>query len=489
MSTVETGLYAEKADIDHQEVDKNVLEEEFDAEFERKLVRKLDRLIMPAAMMLYLASGLDKGNLGNAKSIGMVGAEGLGADPTGKKYALLNAFYFIGYALFLVPTTLFAKRTRPNIVLGASGIVWGIAATCTAAVNTYGQAEAVRFLVGFGESGYGPIIPFYLARWYTKRELGLRMTLFMCSAPIAGFITGLIAYGVTFVKNSLEPWRLLFIIEGCPAVVVGFFALWILPGEIATTKCLTEKERACVYARQRRYASHEHHAINWKQVRGVLTSWPILLPTVTYQIVILVGAAIGAFLPTIINDIGYTGAIAQVYTLPPYGCAMICMLLVAWASDRYGRRGPAIVLGFSFMTLGFAMLRGVHSNRNAKFAALVFADIGQFIIIPMNLTWLAENAANESRRALAVPMAIAVAQSIAIASGYMFPAKDSPRYILGSTVCLAICLLGLVVAVSYTLLLRWENARRDRKEGPRDPHITPDTATFGDKAPGFRYNW
>lgn len=64
---------------------------------------------------------------------------------------------------------------------------------------------------------------------------------------------------------------------------------------------------------------------------------------------------------------------------------MICMLLVAWASDRYGHRGPAIILGFSFMTLGFAMLRGVTSNRNAKFAALVFADIGQFIIIPMNL--------------------------------------------------------------------------------------------------------
>lgn len=96
----------------------------------------------------------------------------------------------------------------------------------------------------------------------------------------SGFITGLIAYGVTFV-HTIAPWRLLFLIEGCPAILVGFFALWILPGEIATTKCLTEKERACVYARQRRYASHEHHAINWKQVRGVLTSWPILLRLLT----------------------------------------------------------------------------------------------------------------------------------------------------------------------------------------------------------------
>ena len=55
---------------------------------------------MPAACFLYLFSSLDKGNLGNAKSLGMVGPSekgGLGADPSGNRYALLNALYFIGY--------------------------------------------------------------------------------------------------------------------------------------------------------------------------------------------------------------------------------------------------------------------------------------------------------------------------------------------------------------------------------------------------------
>lgn len=53
---------------------------------------------MPAVCILYLFSSLDKGNIGNAKTLGMVGKEGFGPDPTGKRYALLNAFYFIGYA-------------------------------------------------------------------------------------------------------------------------------------------------------------------------------------------------------------------------------------------------------------------------------------------------------------------------------------------------------------------------------------------------------
>lgn len=48
-----------------------------------------------------------------------------------------------------------------------------------------------------------------------------------------------------------------------------------------------------------------------------------LSAAMTYQCVMIVGAALGAFLPTLVADVGYTGAIAQVYTLPPYGAAAV----------------------------------------------------------------------------------------------------------------------------------------------------------------------
>lgn len=145
----------------------------------------------------------------------------------------------------MIPTTLFAKRTKVNLVIGCSGIWWGIAAASTAAVNSYGTAMAARYFVGFGEAGFGPVIPFYLARWYTKRDLALRMSIFLFSGPLAGVINGLVSYGVSFIKGSLAPWRILFIIEGCPAILAGVFALSILPGDVTTTRWLTEKERAC----------------------------------------------------------------------------------------------------------------------------------------------------------------------------------------------------------------------------------------------------
>ena len=41
---------------------------------------------------------IDKGNLGNAKILGLV--KDFGGDPSGSRYALLNGTYFIGYVAF-----------------------------------------------------------------------------------------------------------------------------------------------------------------------------------------------------------------------------------------------------------------------------------------------------------------------------------------------------------------------------------------------------
>jgi len=47
---------------------------------------------------VYPASSLDKSNLGNAKSLGMM--KDLGHDPTGDTYALLSSLYYVSYAPF-----------------------------------------------------------------------------------------------------------------------------------------------------------------------------------------------------------------------------------------------------------------------------------------------------------------------------------------------------------------------------------------------------
>ena len=62
------------------------------------LTMQLDYSILPILTIIYCCSSLDKSNLGNAKTLGMI--KDIGSDPDGSVYALLNAFYFISYAPF-----------------------------------------------------------------------------------------------------------------------------------------------------------------------------------------------------------------------------------------------------------------------------------------------------------------------------------------------------------------------------------------------------
>lgn len=104
-------------------------------------------------------------------------------------------------------------------------------------------------------------------------------------------------------------------------------------------------------------------------------------------------------------------------------------------------------------------------------------------------TWLTENAGNQARRSVAIPLVLALGQAISTATGYMFPSKDSPSYRSGTLACLGIGVLGLFCTTAYLFLCILVNRHRDRIEGKPAPGFVPDTAHYADKARGFRYKW
>lgn len=104
------------------------------------------------------------------------------------------------------------------------------------------------------------------------------------------------------------------------------------------------------------------------------------------------------------------------------------------------------------------------------------------------MTWAANNAGSESRRAVAVPFAVACAQAVSIGSGYLFPKTDGPKYTKGSAIILALSLAGALFTFIYQMLIRRENKKRDQMEGgPPAAGFIADTTTHADDAPGFRY--
>ena len=103
--------------------------------------------------------------------------------------------------------------------------------------------------------------------------------------------------------------------------------------------------------------------------------------------------------PTILNDLGWTATKAQLYTVPPYACAVVVAILVAFVSDKTNRRGIYLA-AFSLLGItGFCILRWA-TNPNVRYGGVFLITLGAFPGGPGFLSWGMNNAAGPAVRAV-----------------------------------------------------------------------------------------
>lgn len=88
------------------------------AAIDRKLVWRLDLMMIPWLSLLYLLAFLDRTNIGNAKISGLTDPPsqgGLGL--TTQQYNSSLTIFFVSYAVFEPLTNILLKRMRPSIFI------------------------------------------------------------------------------------------------------------------------------------------------------------------------------------------------------------------------------------------------------------------------------------------------------------------------------------------------------------------------------------
>jgi MFS family permease len=191
---------------------------------EKKLVRKLDLHLIPIVMLTYLLSFLDRYappflslpivqwltqhfsvNIGNSRLYNMEKDLGL----VGNQYQIAVSILFVTYIMFEVPSNLVLKKFTPSRWISFITFSWGIVATLTGLVQSYGGLIVCRVLLGALEAGMFPGMSLYLTFWYTKTELALRVGYLFVSAAIAGALGGLLAFGIGRMDGlqGMSGWR------------------------------------------------------------------------------------------------------------------------------------------------------------------------------------------------------------------------------------------------------------------------------------------
>jgi len=170
------------------------------------------------------------------------------------------------------------------------------------------------------------------------------------------------------------------------------------------------------------------------------------------------------FLPTIIKDLGYTSARAQLFTIPPY--ALATLLTIAWAhlSERFHRRAPFALASTTLAIIGYIMLianKNPHKHPGLSYAGTFFAAAGIYPSTALALAWPANNVSGQTKRAVASAMQISIGNLGAVLGTQLYRPAYTPRYLLGHGFALGYLCANLIVTGVIWLVLSKENARRD----------------------------
>ncbi|KAL1630898.1 hypothetical protein SLS56_004711 [Neofusicoccum ribis] len=463
---------------------------DIDYEAEKKLLWKMDWIILPTIAPLYVFSFLDRVNIGNARLYGLEEDLGLSS----MQFSIAISLFFVTYVCVEIPSNLVIKRIGPSRWIAFITFVWGIVATLTGLVQNFGGLVACRLVLGIFEGGFVPGIIVYLTLFYTKKEMALRIAFFMVSAPTAGAFGGLLAYGIGHMDGILghRGWRWIFILEGIPTCILAIIVFFIMADGPETAKFLSPDEKALLRLRQKRCTgwTESSEVLHKEDVYRALLDWKLWMFCVSGfgSATTLYGYA--TFLPTIIHGIdpSYSTAMVQVMTIPCYCAGGIVSLFVAYASDRLQFRG-GIAAGMGLISCtGYVILLSTDDS-SAGYAGCFLIPLGIYTMSGLSLTWLTTNNPRYGKRVTAVAMGTMSVNCGGIMMSYIYPKDEGPRYHRGHAITLSLTL----VSISTIAFLSWYFARANRRRaaGKEDYKIAGMTdeqiKELGDRSPRFVY--
>lgn len=386
---------------------------------EKKLVRKLDKWIIPPVMLLYLFSFLDRVNIGNARLYGL--EEDLGL--VGNQYQFIVSILFVTYMLSEVPSNLVLKKFTPSRWLAFITVSWGLIATLSGITQSFGGMVACRLLLGAVEGGLFPGLAIYLTFFYTKRELALRIGYLFVSSAIAGSTGGLLAYAIGFMDGiaGLKGWRWILIIEGMPTVFLGIAVFWWLADDPASAHYLTAEEKDLMARRMQRqigYTESSDH-LHKKDVYAGFRDWKIWVFAFAQFGVDVILYGYSTFLPTIIRGLGtWSRAEVQALTIPCYALGAATYILVAWLSDRSQRRTVYVVALGLVSATGYAILISPAPGGVKYFGCCIIAT-GLYVIVGIPLAWLPSNNPRYGKRTLATGIQVTIGNAAGIPAPFV----------------------------------------------------------------------
>lgn len=399
--------------------------------------------LLPVLFVSYVIAYMDRIGIGFAK-LRMMGDLGL----NDRIYGLGAGMFFIGFILCEVPGNILLARIGARVWLSRIMISWGIVSVATMFVASGHAFLLIRFLLGAAEAGFVPGVILYLSRWYPVDRRGRIFSILLLGAPVGGIITGPLSGFIMAHMDQvagLHNWQWLFVLQGLPAVLMGFMLFHLLPEQPAQANWLAPQDRAVI---ARDLERHEKTLTQDVTLRhAMLSYWCLTGVMALISIAIYAGVF---WIPSIVKAAGVTDiqTVGLLCALPYVG-AVVFMLLLGYNSDQTGdcrwHIGGVCLTG----AVGF-YISGRPVAGPVPVIALMFSTAIFIGITP--LMWSYASRLLSARQA---PVGLALLNTIGAVGGFFGPtmmgvtsASATGRTTSSMLVALATALGGLIIVTA-----------------------------------------
>ncbi|KAF7377848.1 putative transporter C11D3.18C [Mycena sanguinolenta] len=469
--------------------------------FEKDTMRHVDWRVLPLMSALYAIYLSWTAPISRARTAGMGTDLGL---TIGNRYSVVACLYFVPYTLMYalssglqssaVSTYLFSSQLPGNVFLRFFGVrlwlticvlghvyaseihnldcltccSWGVTQLGMGWVKTWGQLAACRTLLGLFEGGFFPALVFVITTWYKRHEVQTRIASFYLLSVIIGGFSGILAYGITFMKNKggLASWRWIFILEGIATIVLAILNhLFIADFPEKNTFLTPEQTKLVLHRIEVDRGDAVPDEITMQKVLHHMADWTLWAYALMFMSSAMPVNAIAFFGPTILSSMGFNLKDSLLLTTPPYVsifAAFTCFIF-AWMSDRAKIRAPFIAFHAVLMFVGVSVT-GYTEHNGPRYFGLFLVTAGASTAIPAILAYVgANNIVSQSRRAVQTAVVISAGGVGGIFATLVFRQQDFPRYMPGVWAIMALQGSTLLLL----MLTSWHFVRQNRlsKEG------------------------
>jgi MFS family permease len=373
---------------------------------------KVKRHVLPLFVIMFIVNYIDRVNIGFVRSH-METDLGIGA----AAYGLGAGLFFVGYAIFEVPSNMLLQRYGARAWLTRIMFTWGAAAMAMAFVQGETSFYVLRFILGAAEAGFFPGIIYYFTQWLPGADRGKAMAVFLSGSAIASVISGPVSGALLNVNGlNLHGWQWMFLIEGFASIALCGFVWFWLQSHPSEAKWLSDEEKsALIGAIAEEQRAREATQTVKPSMFKLLADKQIALFCFIYFSIALTIYGATFWLPSMIKKMGNLGDFqVGLFNSIPWIISIIAMYGFAAMAGKWKYQQAWVAL--TLVIAAFGMFMSTTGGPIFAFVAICFAAIG--FKAASALFWPIPQGYLDARIAAAV---IALINSIGNLGGFVAP--------------------------------------------------------------------